>query len=99
LTGTPSNKLLIYQVPNNNPVIWAKGGKDRFYFDLAFNTATKTFSALSEEAVNYSPPDSSLRDSSIREIARPLRTLDLFSGCGGLSHGLERSGCAKAPML
>ena len=56
---------------------------------------TRQFQDLPEAARNYSPPESSLRESEFVEIARPLRTFDLFAGCGGLSHGLERSGCAK----
>ena len=88
-------RVLIFQVPNGNPVIWGQKGISRFYFRRAFDRGTWAFLSLSDEAMEYLPPESSMPESKFREIVRPLRTLDLFSGCGGLSHGLERSGCAK----
>ena len=45
------------------------------------------------EAARYLPPEQSLAESQLPTIAGlPLRTLDLFSGSGGLSKGLEMSG-------
>jgi len=86
---------LLLQIPNGDPVIWAKNGKLRFYFDRSYDSRTRNFRELPQEGKDYHPPETSIRESEFQEIARPLRTFDLFSGCGGLSHGLEQSGCAK----
>ncbi len=32
----------------------------------------------------------------LRQPERPLRSLEVFAGCGGLSEGLEQSGVSKA---
>jgi hypothetical protein len=50
---------------------------------------------LSEEATNYQPPQDSLKSSKHPKIEAPLKTMDVFAGCGGLSAGLESSGVAK----
>jgi DNA (cytosine-5)-methyltransferase 1 len=36
-----------------------------------------------------------MKESKFPEVKSPLKTLDLFSGCGGFSYGLEKSGCAS----
>ena len=87
--------LLILQVPGGNPVIWGQKGVSRFYVRRAYDRRSCEFRTLPAEALEYFPPELSMPESEFQEVVRPLRTLDLFSGCGGLSHGLERSGCAK----
>ena len=87
--------LLMLQVPGGNPVIWGQKGISRFYVRRAYDRRSREFKTLPPEALEYFPPELSMPESEFREVVRPLRTLDLFSGCGGLSHGLERSGCAK----
>ena len=51
---------------------------------------TGNFYDLTPQAVNYRPPQRSLVESQLPEMAgNPLRTLDLFAGCGGLAYGMQ----------
>jgi len=50
---------------------------------------------LSEEGLQYRPPTGWFKWSEHPRVNKPLRTLDVFAGCGGLSSGLESSGVAK----
>ena len=36
------------------------------------------------------------RDGSLPEVSKPLRALDVFAGCGGLSSGLKAVGVSEA---
>ena len=84
------------QVPNRDPVMWAKRGQHRFYYQQSYSTRFRQVKGLSYEAANYRPPEQSLAESELPEMkGNPLATLDIFSGCGGLSYGLEMSGVAK----
>ncbi|XP_077290001.1 DNA (cytosine-5)-methyltransferase 1-like [Arctopsyche grandis] len=87
---------------------WSSVDFSRFYFKEAYNKNTKTFHKVSEYAskvgfVESKPVKakgkgkgkSSKTDGSTHEIRRtPLRMLDVFAGCGGLSEGLHQSGAA-----
>ncbi len=77
-------------------MIWAKQGRYRFYYQHSYSTRFRRVTDLSYEAAKYRPPEESLAESELLEMkGDPLATLDIFSGCGGLSYGLEKSGVAK----
>lgn len=77
---------------------WTQSGSCRFYFSKVYchkERRTKRIpegvmekyqhsSQFSEEGGSYAP------------LERPLNTLDVFAGCGGLSNGMEQSGVAKS---
>ena len=54
---------------------------------------------LSEEAASYEPPRESLKTSKHPKVEAPLKTLDVFAGCGGLSAGLESSGVGQVCFI
>jgi hypothetical protein len=89
----PASKL-----PHSEPVVWAQKGTYRFYYEKEYDVRSLEFVELREEASNYQPPSESLKSSKHPKIEAPLRTLDVFAGCGGLSAGLESSGVAKVGL-
>uniref|UniRef100_A0A6Q2Z553 DNA (cytosine-5)-methyltransferase n=1 Tax=Esox lucius TaxID=8010 RepID=A0A6Q2Z553_ESOLU len=85
---------------------YSSGGPDRFYFLEAYNAKSKSF----EDPPNHARSAvkkgkgkgkgkgdySSLRCSEPQVPKVPkLRTLDVFSGCGGLSEGFHQAGIAE----
>ena len=71
---------------------WADKEEDRFFISEVYNSMDKTFSPLPETVVelledfNKTHPVTSLME------VEPLKCLDIFSGCGGLSKGLHDAG-------
>ncbi|XP_045773016.1 DNA (cytosine-5)-methyltransferase PliMCI-like [Maniola jurtina] len=90
---------------------WLEMDPSRMYFRQSFDRASGEFGDVPQHAKHVGRRDrgkdkgkgkgksSKPADSSVpqtREInVRPLRTLDVFAGCGGLSEGLHRSGVAE----
>uniref|UniRef100_A0A8C7CI06 DNA (cytosine-5)-methyltransferase n=1 Tax=Oncorhynchus kisutch TaxID=8019 RepID=A0A8C7CI06_ONCKI len=88
---------------------FSSGGPDRFYFLEAYNAKSKSFEDPpnhARSAVNkgkgkgkgkgksssvQEPPDQEPQDPKVPK----LRTLDVFSGCGGLSEGFHQAGIAE----
>ncbi|KAL5240708.1 hypothetical protein ACI65C_008118 [Semiaphis heraclei] len=89
-----------------DPVVWSSHGPDRFYFNNQYDSLTNSivpvyrlpseaklvgkevyvnnnYQYVDEDKIQYIP--------SYKKI-KPLRGLDIFAGCGGLSKGLEDSG-------
>nr|ALB00265.1 DNA (cytosine-5)-methyltransferase [Tigriopus japonicus] len=73
---------------------WYDSGGYRFYFDRLYNSEKKQVENLSDQLLaqyadltRYSD-----QDGAFPQLDRPLQTLDVFSGCGGLSAGLKQSG-------
>lgn len=90
-----------------NPLLWSAGGPDRFYFEYKYDFETGSFiqDKLSNEAkltgkeVSFTSKhvkEDKLQYIPSYEKINPLRGLDLFAGCGGLSRGLEDSGLIKS---
>ena len=69
------------------------------YFILLCVFRSQEFSELGQESSNYRPPAESLKSSKHPKIDEPLKTLDVFAGCGGLSAGLESSGVAQGTFI
>ncbi|KAL4142389.1 hypothetical protein QTP88_004856 [Uroleucon formosanum] len=89
-----------------DPLVWSSGGPDRFYFKYKYDSLTNSIVPVhklpgeakligKEVYVNYNyqyvDEDKLQYIPSYKKI-KPLRGLDIFAGCGGLSNGLEDSG-------
>lgn len=76
------------------PHLWAERGRYRFFYEMMYDLSMQDCVPLTSEAYDYEPP-SAIPDHP--PLPRePLRMLDVFAGCGGLSIGLEATGIAKA---
>ncbi|XP_060863643.1 DNA (cytosine-5)-methyltransferase 1-like [Metopolophium dirhodum] len=89
-----------------DPLLWSSGGPDRFYFtkkyDFIFGSIVSEHELPSEAKltgkevyVNYKyqyVDENKLQYIPSYKKIKPLRGLDIFAGCGGLSRGLEDSG-------
>ncbi|XP_025417391.1 LOW QUALITY PROTEIN: DNA (cytosine-5)-methyltransferase 1-like [Sipha flava] len=89
-----------------DPLAWSADGPDRFYFSKKYDFLTGTViedyqlpSAAKltgkEVYVNYQykfVDEDKLQYIPFHKKIKPLRGLDIFAGCGGLSKGLEESG-------
>jgi len=92
-----------------DPLAWSAGGPDRFYFTKKYDFLTGSFvpdyqipseAKLTGKEVyvnyNYKYVDhEKLQFIPSYKKIEPLRGLDIFAGCGGLSKGLEDSGLVK----
>eukprot|EP00095_Tigriopus_kingsejongensis_P000286 maker-scaffold253_size237113-snap-gene-1.26 protein:Tk00286 transcript:maker-scaffold253_size237113-snap-gene-1.26-mRNA-1 annotation:"dna cytosine-5-methyltransferase 1" len=91
--------------------VWTREGRYRFYFAQAYNRHKREFQELEPEAEMYgSVKNKGKGKCSAQRLARgqskggldemprvrPLRCLDVFAGCGGLSHGLHEAGIATS---
>lgn len=74
---------------------WTDQGEDRFFVSEAYSAEGRAFAPLSPAAV--AAVSESLRRRPAPELATvtPLRCLDIFAGCGGLSQGLHQSGATE----
>lgn len=92
-----------------DPASWSADGPDRFYFKNKFDFLTSSIEpeyVLSSTALltgreilvnydyNYVNENKIQYIPSYKKIS-PLKGLDIFAGCGGLSKGLEESGLLK----
>ena len=94
------------------PEEWRDDGTHRFYYKEAYNRSKRCFEELSTEAELYGvrgkgkgsgkggkgdPKTKAVQDeSALPKMRKRLATLDVFSGCGGLSHGLHEAGVAES---
>ncbi|GBP47570.1 DNA (cytosine-5)-methyltransferase 1 [Eumeta japonica] len=90
---------------------WLEDDPNRFYFKEAFNKTNGSVTDVPQHATSIGRLDKSKdkgkgkgKSSKTEHTTnnkhenikiRPLRTLDVFAGCGGLSEGLHRSGVAE----
>ncbi|KAI8436671.1 hypothetical protein MSG28_010159 [Choristoneura fumiferana] len=89
---------------------WLARDPNRFYFSQTYDRATGRFSELPEIARSVgraerskdkgkgkgkSSKPAAREAAEATEAVRPLRTLDVFAGCGGLSAGLHAAGVAQ----
>ncbi|XP_022173545.1 DNA (cytosine-5)-methyltransferase 1-like [Myzus persicae] len=89
-----------------DPIVWSSHGPDRFYFTNKYDSLTDTIVPMyklpseakvigKEVYVNYNyqyVDEDKLQFIPSYKKIKPLRGLDVFAGCGGLSKGLEDSG-------
>jgi DNA (cytosine-5)-methyltransferase 1 len=86
------------QLLSVDPAIWHDEGSFRFYFEKMYDSKKELVLDLPQDVIQrYSSaaryPES---EGAHPAIERPLKTLDVFAGCGGLSLGLEMAGIAKS---
>ncbi|XP_014253428.1 DNA (cytosine-5)-methyltransferase 1-like [Cimex lectularius] len=86
---------------------WSKEGPNRFYFNEAYDSQTQTLvepsrtvKMLGNAGKGKGKGKAKVERKKIEiavwpTIKRPLRCLDVFAGCGGLSEGLHQSGVAE----
>ena len=86
------------QVLKRDPAKWHEEGLHRFYFEKKYDSKTQSFSELHQSVIDRYKDKNRYPSSqgSFPSIQRPLATLDVFAGCGGLSLGLERAGVSKS---
>ncbi|XP_060803321.1 DNA (cytosine-5)-methyltransferase PliMCI isoform X2 [Amyelois transitella] len=103
---------LIYEqnVPQNLSLHeWLEADPNRFYFRMAFDKSSGRIVDVPQSATSVGRAErgkdkgkgkgksSSKRAESAQPAApRPLRALDVFAGCGGLSRGLHAAGAAAS---
>ncbi|TRY67204.1 hypothetical protein TCAL_02281 [Tigriopus californicus] len=76
-----------------DPSEWFECGTNRFYFDRTYNSFEQVFEDLGPDVIErFSNLKHAHESGALPQINRPLKTLDVFAGCGGLSVGLEQSG-------
>ena len=106
LSRAVSKCVLVCSTAIDEPIEeFVRKGPNRFYFNKTYNAATKSFEELPPEAesvgvVRRSKSKKLLSDKQPDEqkkpqyeewlTVEPLKTLDIFAGCGGLSEGLHQ---------
>ncbi|KAM9095470.1 DNA (cytosine-5)-methyltransferase 1-like [Sarcophilus harrisii] len=87
-----------YCEATDTPEKYNLGDKEHFYFQEAYNAKKKSFEEVpkyargrgSEKLITLEPIQE------MKEVNVPkLRTLDVFSGCGGLSEGFHQAGISE----
>ncbi|XP_045784072.1 DNA (cytosine-5)-methyltransferase PliMCI-like [Maniola jurtina] len=102
---------LVYvdNIPQQDSICeWLEMDPSRMYFKQSYDRASGKFGPVPDHAKLVGREDGwkgkgkgkgKSNKSSVSKTpemnVRPLRTLDVFAGCGGLSEGLHRSGVAK----
>ena len=79
----------------NDLITWTDEGEDRFFVDKMYNADRKTFEPLQNHVIKELNQAHRLWPSPILEEVTALNTMDIFSGCGGLSAGLSQAGVAN----
>ncbi|CAH0715662.1 unnamed protein product, partial [Brenthis ino] len=105
----PCHLIYVDNIPQQDHIQdWLERDPNRVYFRMAFNKSSGQFEDVPQHARCVGRVDkgkgkgkgksSKAAESStkIEEVKiRPLRTLDVFAGCGGLSEGLHQAGVAE----
>ena len=74
---------------------WTDAGEDRFFVSEMYDANTREFSALPAEVESAINSVLTSHPAPVLEAVKPLNTLDIFAGCGGLSHGLGEAGVVR----
>ena len=72
---------------------WRENGPHRFYISGFYENGILK-ETLPEEVISVFE-NHSTNPNPFPKLARPLKMMDVFAGCGGLSIGMEQSGAAK----
>ena len=73
---------------------WRENGPNRFYISKFYEDGS-TEETLPKDVISIFKWQST-NPNPYPKLSRPLKMMDVFSGCGGLSNGLEQSKAAKA---
>ncbi|VVC92167.1 unnamed protein product [Leptidea sinapis] len=106
----PCHLVYIDNIPQNDTIYtWLEKDPTRFYFRMVYDKKTREFKDVPQSLRSIGRLDKGKdkgkgkgKSSKATEtaaktldvIVRPLRTLDVFAGCGGLSAGLHQTGVA-----
>ncbi|XP_034947832.1 DNA (cytosine-5)-methyltransferase 1-like [Chelonus insularis] len=84
---------IIYRSSNESIDEWSLGKFHKFYFNQSYNADEEKFHEPSDEVRSIG---SSILQNNKEKFTKvkPLKTLDIFSGCGGLSQGFSTCGIA-----
>ena len=73
---------------------WSDEGEDRFFIGKSYDADSKSFMPVSGDIIEAMNTVLTKHPAPSLDTVTPLNTLDIFAGCGGLSHGLGQSGVA-----
>ena len=76
-------------------IVWTDEGEDRFFIPSCYDGPRQRFSPLSPVVVTEIASVLASNPAPALAPVEPLKTLDIFAGCGGLSHGLGQAGVVK----
>ena len=76
-------------------IAWTDGGEDRFFISSCYDAVKRQFSPLSPSIVATIGARLASHPAPELPPVEPLKTLDIFAGCGGLSHGLGQAGVVR----
>ncbi|CAK1556371.1 unnamed protein product [Leptosia nina] len=105
----PCHLSYIDNIPQSDSIYtWLERDPNRIYFRMSYDKKSDEFNDIPQCARTIGPSKGKdkgkgkgksskpeLRVVTAEANVRPLRTLDVFAGCGGLSEGLHRSGIAE----
>ena len=76
-------------------VKWTDKGEDRFFVDKLYIADSETFEPLQSHVIEELKQTLTLWPAPILKEVSALNSMDIFSGCGGLSVGLGQAGVAN----
>ncbi|CAG4956224.1 unnamed protein product [Colias eurytheme] len=107
----PCHLVYIENIPQSDNIYsWLEQDPNRFYFRMSYDKKSNEIIDVPHYAKNIGRTDKGKdkgkgkgksskpieQISKVNEVkVKPLRTLDVFAGCGGLSEGLHMSGVAE----
>ena len=71
---------------------WTDSGEDRFFVTQVYDSDSRTFAALPAAVVSMLLAYQDKHPAPKLAEMEPLKCLDIFAGCGGLSQGLHEAG-------
>ncbi|CAG9759633.1 unnamed protein product [Ceutorhynchus assimilis] len=75
---------------------WIHQGPYRFYFEQSYNPHTEAYGNLPQGSENIGLPGSNPESPAPwPTLETKLNCMDIYAGCGGLTNGLEQSGCIE----
>ena len=84
------SEFVIHEIEKTSTEQWTSEGENRFYFNQFFDTKEKKVKNLPYEVKNFGM-DKISNGALPGDVKQPLKCLDVFSGCGGLTSGLHKA--------
>ncbi|KAJ2949115.1 hypothetical protein O0L34_g6054 [Tuta absoluta] len=107
----PCQLIYEKNIPEHDSIhSWLEQDPTRFYFRMAYDKSSREFVEVPHDATSVGRIEGKGKDKGkgkgksskpqetkkLEDLkVRPLRTLDVFAGCGGLSDGLHQAGIAE----